>query len=401
MGYCTYGGKLVPGNNQASCIGGGGNWVEDVAPIQRGGVQIMHPDSQANTEQLTNLFQSMPGVGSLGKAIPRIGATNVPKFTGQANTIQQVQKAVQPVARQTDKLLPSRLPPTTGIFNKASEKVAGQLRKHPIMATTAAATPVVSLMVDDGPVTDKKAVQQGSASPLFTRQQLKARNIALNEAKASGDTATVNKILKAETAPTEAYTKAKSGTPWAQLAAGAKVTDADQMALDSASQTPEPANKEKVESGLSSLWSNMQKPGYWSEQVEGGAGDWDNRLFRLGEMMSYMGTPLSKRGDNPAKRWTSASSAAAKLKADADKASGSTADFWKNVSASDMNETTLLKIFTPESGGFFGDSKIEATQKGAARVAAYVSKRAELIQGGSVPTHQDVMDALSGKKKDK
>ena len=27
MGYCTYGGKLVPGNNRASCIGGGGNWV--------------------------------------------------------------------------------------------------------------------------------------------------------------------------------------------------------------------------------------------------------------------------------------------------------------------------------------------------------------------------------------
>ena len=27
MGYCTSGGKLVPGNTQASCIGGGGNWV--------------------------------------------------------------------------------------------------------------------------------------------------------------------------------------------------------------------------------------------------------------------------------------------------------------------------------------------------------------------------------------
>ena len=296
---CNYGGRIVPGD-RASCIGGGGNWVEDVAPIQRGGVQITDPRSKAYDEQVTSLFQSIPGVGVAGK----------PHFI-----LKNAQKSAQPVAKQAEKLIPSSPAPTTGIFNRGVEKLAGQARQHPVLAATAAATPVVSLMGSDGPVTDKKVVQQGSASPLFTRQQLKARNIALNEAKASGDTATVDKILKAETAPTEAYTKAKSGTPWAQLAAGAKVTDADQMALDSASQTPEPADKEKVESGLSSLWSNMQKPGYWSEQVEGGAGDWDNRLFRLGEMMSYMGTPLSKRGDNPAKRWTSANTEQSKIKA--------------------------------------------------------------------------------------
>jgi hypothetical protein len=49
--------------------------------------------------------------------------------------------------------------------------------------------------------------------------------------------------------------------------------------------------------------------------VEGGAGKWDNKLFRLGEMMSYMGTPLSKRGDSPAKRWTSANTEQSKIKA--------------------------------------------------------------------------------------
>ena len=29
MGYCTYGGKPVPINDQLGCIGGGGDWVED------------------------------------------------------------------------------------------------------------------------------------------------------------------------------------------------------------------------------------------------------------------------------------------------------------------------------------------------------------------------------------
>ena len=71
----------------------------------------------------------------------------------------------------------------------------------------------------------------------------------------------------------------------------------------------------------------MQSKDWWFNPVEGGAGGWDNRLFRLGEMMSYMGTPLSKRGDNPAKRWTTAHSASEKLKADLAKAQAKTDDF--------------------------------------------------------------------------
>ena len=76
-----------------------------------------------------------------------------------------------------------------------------------------------------------------------------------------------------------------------------------------------------VLNGQKSLFGDMQKPGYWSEKVEGGSGSWDNRLFRLGEMMSYMGTPLSKRGDNPSKRWTTASATAATAAAKANKTS--------------------------------------------------------------------------------
>ncbi len=33
---------------------------------------------------------------------------------------------------------------------------------------------------------------------------------------------------------------------------------------------PPPPNKTEVETGLGGLWSNMQKPGYWSSKVEGG-----------------------------------------------------------------------------------------------------------------------------------
>jgi hypothetical protein len=75
---------------------------------------------------------------------------------------------------------------------------------------------------------------------------------------------------------------------------------------------PAPKDKDVIEKGLGGLWSNMQKPGYWSDKVEGGSGSWDNRLFRLGEMMSYMGKHPSRQGDNPSKRWTTAAASANK-----------------------------------------------------------------------------------------
>ena len=63
------------------------------------------------------------------------------------------------------------------------------------------------------------------------------------------------------------------------------------------------------------IWGKMKTKDYWMTGIEGGSGAWDNKLFRLGEMMAYMGTPLSKRGDSPAKRWTAANTDSAKVKA--------------------------------------------------------------------------------------
>jgi len=67
------------------------------------------------------------------------------------------------------------------------------------------------------------------------------------------------------------------------------------------------------------LLDKMGTKDFWMTGIEGGAGDWDNRLFRLGEMMAYMGTPLSKRGKNPAARWTAANTEQSKIKAAVEK----------------------------------------------------------------------------------
>jgi len=68
------------------------------------------------------------------------------------------------------------------------------------------------------------------------------------------------------------------------------------------------------------LLDKMGTKDFWMTGIEGGAGGWDNRLFRLGEMMAYMGTPLSKRGKNPAARWTAANTEQSKIKAAIEKA---------------------------------------------------------------------------------
>ena len=82
--------------------------------------------------------------------------------------------------------------------------------------------------------------------------------------------------------------------------------------------TPTPTQiKEIAKSGdiPTDIWGKMKTKDYWMTGIEGGSGAWDNKLFRLGEMMAYMGTPLSKRGDSPAKRWTAANTDSAKVKA--------------------------------------------------------------------------------------
>jgi hypothetical protein len=151
-----------------------------------------------------------------------------------------------------------------------------------------------------------------------------------------------------------------------------------------------------LQSGKKLSWMDRLMQG-----VPGGSGGWDNPLYRIGELMREMDAPGSWGLDGRASgRWSKSAEAHAAAQAAAAKASGSTADYWKNVNASEMNETTLLKLFTPESGGLFSHNETQAAQIGASRTAAYKSMRAQLIAQKKLPTHQDVMNALSVKYKD-
>ena len=365
MGYCTYGGKPVPINDQAGCIGGGGNWVDDIAPIQRGGVNIMHPYSQANNDQLTAL-SNVTGAGTLGKVVPRIGAGLPGRFTGQPNTVQQVQKAAQPIqgpAQQklTDigKINPDAYKNTLGykidnfVYNKPVTAAAG---------VAGVAVPAYNMFNAGEPVTDKKVVQNNTPvnqqSPLVTKEELKAKNIALMNAKNAGDTTAVNEILAGKTnkinangllAPMPVIPRPE-GTQ-GPLSETGSFNPSNKLGGGFANKNA-PANKSEVEGGLSNLWSNMQKPGYWSDQVKGGAGDWDTRLFRLSEMMTHMGTPLSKRGKSPADRWTTATATANKAATDA-AAAKAKAD----------KKKTPIDLFSKNSPNIIGDTIAEDLKK--------------------------------------
>ena len=89
------------------------------------------------------------------------------------------------------------------------------------------------------------------------------------------------------------------------------------------------------------------QPSLWDKMTEqAGTEAWDTRLYRLGEMMQHMGTPLSKRGKSPADRWSTASAATAKSKAAADKARIS--NLIKMADTSPKHMAEAIKPFLPE-----------------------------------------------------
>ena len=110
----------------------------------------------------------------------------------------------------------------------------------------------------------------------------------------------------------------------------------------------------------SSLWDNIQSKDWWFTPVPGGAGSWDNRLLRLGEMMNYMGTPLSKRGDSPTKRWTTANTESQKVSAGVSKAAvaaGSQATKAQRRLWTDMvkaQQPKLINKYMSDRGGWMG-----------------------------------------------
>jgi hypothetical protein len=143
------------------------------------------------------------------------------------------------------------------------------------------------------------------------------------------------------------------------------------------------------------MWDKMKTKEYWMDGIEGGSGKWDNRLFRLGEMMNYMGMPSDKRGDSPSKRWSSANTEAQKVSAAATKAStvaggkATTAQrtLWKDmVKAQSQN---LRKKYMLNRGGFLGWNKMSVEDQEAIAVEQAQSEmntKYQMIGMGIEPT---------------
>ena len=294
------------------------------------------------------------GTKVLPKVLPKVKSVAQSLFTkpGQVQKTVPIIKKVSPAVTKKAGILMKPIP-TTG-QKMATKKITtdGRVISAPgVIGGGLVTAPIVKSIFSDEPVTDKKVVNQTA-----------------------------------------------KGTPWADLAKGVKPDARDDMAFEGALMNNPEAIKEMAKSDIpDSIWDKMQTKGFWMDGVEGGAGKWDNKLFRLGEMMSYMGTPLSKRGDSPAKRWTSANTEASKIKQAISKASGvansnltkaEQVEKWKLISASEVPESVLADLFYNK--GMF-DSDADAKRNAAGAIGVYKSVRSKLLEAGRTPTHQDVL----------
>jgi len=136
---------------------------------------------------------------------------------------------------------------------------------------------------------------------------------------------------------------------------------------------------------------------YWSDTWDrarapaaGGSGAWDTNLYRLGEQMSHMGTPLSKRGKGPSDRWTTASAASAKA---AGTAAGTlTKNQRDSYNKMIPNKDTLIKMFLKKKKGIFSDSKPGTPEYAvaASQAARYAEIGHQLIIDGIEPTSANI-----------
>ena len=294
------------------------------------------------------------GTKVLPKVLPKVKSVAQSLFTkpGQVQKTVPIIKKVSPAVTKNAGTLMKPIP--SAGQKMATKKITtdGRVISAPgVIGGGLVAAPIVKSIFSDEPVTDKKVVNQTA-----------------------------------------------KGTPWADLAKGVKPDARDDMAFEGSLMNNPEAIKEMAKSDIpDSIWDKMQTKGFWMDGVEGGAGKWDNKLFRLGEMMSYMGTPLSKRGDSPAKRWTSANTEASKIKQAISKASGvansnltkaEQVEKWKLISASEVPESVLADLFYNK--GMF-DSDADAKRNAAGAIGVYKSVRSKLLEAGRTPTHQDVL----------
>ena len=303
------------------------------------------------------------GTKVLPKVLPKVKSVAQSLFTkpGQVQKTVPIIKKVSPAVTKKAGILMKPIP-TTG-QKMATKKITtdGRVISAPgVIGGGLVTAPIVKSIFSDEPVTDKKVVNQTA-----------------------------------------------KGTPWADLAKGVKPDARDDMAFEGALMNNPEAIKEMAKSDIpDSIWDKMQTKGFWMDGVEGGAGKWDNKLFRLGEMMSYMGTPLSKRGDSPAKRWTSANTEQSKIKAaiekeriKADAKAKEDADKSTNIYgkfSGPQLARTFLNDVKKQSNRIFtvGDDRDEAQMQSVADSAA---RRFLVLQESKDATIKQMSDAQKRK----
>jgi hypothetical protein len=391
MGYCTYGGKLVPGNTQASCIGGGGNWV--------GGET--GPDTQVSMPpigspiQLPNIgrppIRPEPDRGIPGYRAPQISQSpermwdNTDDFGNRINT-NFAGYSRRDADNQREDILNnlgakrvnfgSKTPTNTnpGFFESAKMRTnalnnppkdsmglfgdkptipytegdsifgAGSITDpvtgEDIKMTGTTEEPLEDktmdlIMVGYYPAKVGSKIVQTAYKMLATPKGILLSGYGVdkyfdNKEKADAwiakqtdmVSAKASSMVKPDKGETPEVPPTDTGTTTTATTTNTTTTNAGKNNIfgDGTPSGPSVINAAKTGNISTGLLDKMGTKDFWMTGIEGGSGSWDNRLFRLGEMMSYMGKHPSKQGDSPAKRWTTANTAANTLKASANKA---------------------------------------------------------------------------------
>jgi len=106
------------------------------------------------------------------------------------------------------------------------------------------------------------------------------------------------------------------------------------------------------QSQMQRLGALMKDPNWWYESMSGLPSD--NRLMRIGQLMSHYGKPTEKmraQAGTPQEKWAENEAAAAKIKADMLTAGGTAGDIYGKKSIADLTEDLL-----PDVKQMFGDS---------------------------------------------
>ena len=326
---CYVNGRIVPGD-RASCMATPfTEWRDDASLMTEDSslldnlnpLNLIAPKAHAVSQQVGSPFQDALFGSNIGGV--RAGGCS---GTGSINIFKQPHKTFNPAVHRT---------PTAGVspfsnikvtkpkmtemgikrtgntqmfptLKNLDHRVGKFIKQRPVASTLIGSSAVAPFVgpdeeetINKAPIAEQKVVSnQPPTSPLLSKEQREERDRQLMAAQNVGDTETVDEIL--------AKGRALDTPP-------KTVVDKKPNLFDVSPDEVKTAGAEK--DIPANIWERMQTKEYWLEGLEGGAGGWDNRLFRLGEMMSYMGTPLSKRGDSPAKRWTTAATESDKIKA--------------------------------------------------------------------------------------